>query len=674
VAQFRRLFSLIWKECRSWDATISEEQQQNIDELQDYLYDQPTLTIPRYLGTSAAGQSTVHVFADANPVSLGVVMYGSAEGSSDLQLLFAKSVLKGQRSVAELELDALVLASQLILKHLDPSDHRIVLWTDSQLNFHRLSVHTVNSLKFRQANKVIGIRHRLKSFQSSVRHISGKSNPADWLTKFKTEKFEWSRWIRLPVPEEYYDSELHHMLVQQVLLQQLDPELFQVIIKDLEEIDDLTILRQRYGLNKLIQAAQQKSWGPEIRTLMSGKPLTRKSSLGNFQYEIINDLLHTRLRTDSRTTRIMIPADSPLLRLLWSHDHRKNGHSGVNTLRARYLSVYYTRGVKQLFSRWTYLCAYCAYHHRRPTNPSFAPLQESRVLAPTRAFSHIGFDFAGPMRTTDGDRYILLANCFHTRAVLLFLLTEQTSHGIHCVLRRIVSRFGEPYSVYSDNASVFVKTDKVIKKLYKDLKILQDQLKWRFSFPGDPQSNGITEVMIGMVKKKLNGLAFPRMYTALELDTYLAEVEMVINNRPLFIHNHEVITPNHGIYGHSRHPMLQPIETVGEANSEHLHVQIRKKVHSFWNAWYSEYRDNLRHIQVGRQLPALQVGDKVLYMKGEISRTGQYPMGTVIHIYPGQDGNVRLVDLKMETGVVIHKRSIRQLIHFSSQGPEVVAD
>jgi len=135
-----------------------------------------------------------------------------------------------------------------------------------------------------------------------------------------------------------------------------------------------------------------------------------------------------------------------------------------------------------------------------------------------------------------------------------------------------------------------------------------------------------------------------------------------------------IITPNHGIYGHSQHPMLQPIETVGEANSEHLHVQIRKKVHSFWNAWYSEYRDNLRHIQVGRQLHALQVGDKVLYMKGEISRTGQYPMGTVIHIYPGQDGNVRLVDLKMDTGVVIHKRSIRQLIHFSSQGPEVVAD
>jgi len=221
---------------------------------------------------------------------------------------------------------------------------------------------------------------------------------------------------------------------------------------------------------------------------------------------------------------------------------------------------------------------------------------------------------------------------------------------------------------------VFVKTDKIVKKLYQDLKILQDRLSWKYSFPGDPQTNGITEVMIGMVKKKLRGLSFPRAYTALELETYLAEIEMIINNRPLFVHQEEVVTPNHGLYGVSQHPMIQPTGSVGEVNGDHLHVQIRKKVHSFWNAWYSEYRDNLRHIQLGRTAPVLHIGDKVMYLKGEISRAGQYPVGTVIEVYPGQDGNVRLVDLRMDTGVIIHKRSVRHLVHLSSQGPEVVTD
>ena len=101
-----------------------------------------------------------------------------------------------------------------------------------------------------------------------------------------------------------------------------------------------------------------------------------------------------------------------------------------------------------------------------------------------------------------------------------------------------------------------------------------------YSFPDDPQSNGITECMVGVVKKTLSNLTFAKDFGPLELETYLAEVTSIVNNRPLFKQDGNLITPSHLIMGRS----VRRLPTASNAHLERTdraYVQIQRCVNGF---------------------------------------------------------------------------------------------
>ena len=71
--------------------------------------------------------------------------------------------------------------------------------------------------------------------------------------------------------------------------------------------------------------------------------------------------------------------------------------------------------------------------------------------------------------------YLLLFTYSLSRAILLEVLSKQTTHKFIHALKGLISRRGRPKIIYSDNAKTFVATSTWIEKINKD-ELLQEYL------------------------------------------------------------------------------------------------------------------------------------------------------------------------------------------------------
>lgn len=669
VASLRRVFSKAWAVGKDWDAPVPEDLQKVVQSHIEYLQSR-SFAIPRWTRTTVSSRTHLHVFSDANLEAIGTVVYAQGDDSK-LRLLFSKSVMHRHRTPAEAELDAILLSAKLIRKHFPSEEFDITLWTDSELNYHRLKTRTANDLKYRQAVKVIQIRDLLLPYHHTICHVPGKINSADLMTKFSIKNFDFDQWISREVPP----GTLEVTSLSASVTVDTDPDQCptnsDTILQEIDQAVSLATLQDKFPIGDIIKSVQWNSWPKEMRAFQLGHSLPPKSVLGNFYYEFSNGLLCTKMRIDSAHLRIVLPASSRLVFLLWQNEHLRQGHPGVAAVRAAYLASYFTPGTRRLFQLWSDGCAACAYQRRRPTRLPDAPLPAYRTTAPGQVFSHIGMDFAGPIGTSDGKRFVLVLNCLHARAVWLKALTSQDANSIHCALRMFVADHGSPKSVYSDNATGFVRANAVISALYRLAPDVAKRMGWKFSFPRDPQSNGATEVMVRAMKKTLYGFDLPQYMTALDLETFLAEAQSVINNRPLFVDGDEVVTPNHFIYGRTTSLMVQPDLPADDSLSSRTHVQIRKKVRAYWNKWSVEYLDHIRDQQLGTMPSSISVNDRVVYKDRKVDQNGIWPTGKVCKVYPGEDGLVRLVDVEFDDGSVVTRRPVRSLVLLATAPGEV---
>ena len=73
----------------------------------------------------------------------------------------------------------------------------------------------------------------------------------------------------------------------------------------------------------------------------------------------------------------------------------------------------------------------------------------------------------------------------------------------------------------------------------------------------------------------------------------------------------------------------------------------------FWTRWMREWLPglNARHkwLQVQRDV---QIGDVMLVISLDTSR-GNWPLGRVIKVYPGEDGHVHVVKIQVRDGTLI---------------------
>ena len=100
-----------------------------------------------------------------------------------------------------------------------------------------------------------------------------------------------------------------------------------------------------------------------------------------------------------------------------------------------------------------------------------APLPDSRVQIPLRAFARMAVDFAGPFITIQGrgkkrqKRYLCLFTCLACRAVHLEMAYGLDTDLFLKAFFRMTNRRGYPIEIVSDNAGNFSAAEKELKEL-----------------------------------------------------------------------------------------------------------------------------------------------------------------------------------------------------------------
>ena len=372
------------------------------------------------------------------------------------------------------------------------------------------------------------------------------------------------------------------------------------------------------------------------------------------------------------THPLLLSTASHTVKLLVRESHIRSMHAGPSTMLARLATTYHIPGVKRLLKGISRTCVRCQRAYARTSQQFMGELPAPR-LRPSRPFNNTGLDFAGPFTIKEGNKrkpvqhkaYVCIYVCFCTKAVHLDLVSDMTTDAFIASLRRFVALYGAPAHIYSDNGSNFIGANTELSAL-QDLFNAPDNkevlhqfafnknFQWHFTPSKAPHFGGLWEAAVKSMKVLLRKVVGEHVLRTDEMVTILYEAAAILNSRPLApLETHDTdgvtpLTPGHFIHGtgpsslpHDRE--ASPVSTYGKRwrLTQYLSNEL-------WRRWRKEY---LVHLQGRAKWKSPQqnvcVGDLVL-LKDDDWFSKSWPLGKVTAVYPGTDGRVRAVDIRIK--------------------------
>lgn len=231
--------------------------------------------------------------------------------------------------------------------------------------------------------------------------------------------------------------------------------------------------------------------------------------------------------------------------------------------------------------------------------------------------------------------------------------------------------------MYSDNGTNFVSAASTMKEFYlaylsqnHQKKITEfvnsECIQWHFNPPGSPHFGGLYESNIKSMKTHLYKILQDTKLNYESFNTLLVQVEGVLNTRPLSPmstspDDFNPITPFHLLTGRSGTSIYEASLENIPANRLDQFQHRQLIITHFWRRWSREVLPELQ-----RRTKWMSQGPKVI-KKGELvllSDTNtppfQWPMGRIQELFPGADGVVRVVLVKLPNGNTV-KRAVHKL-------------
>ena len=369
---------------------------------------------------------------------------------------------------------------------------------------------------------------------------------------------------------------------------------------------------------------------------------------------------------------IILPRKSWVTKLIVKdfHEHGKHAAGTNQTLAALAARNWIIAG-REVIREWEKECAECRRRKAKACQQVMAPLPISRLTTSLRAFTKTAVDFGGPFITVQGrgkrrlKRYLCLFTCLATRAVHLEVAFGLDTESFLNAFYRMASRRGHPEEMYSDNGTNFKGADKELKSLISQLgtdKIKESSankgIQWHFNPPLAPHFGGAHESMIKSAKKAINAILGNADITDEELITAVTGAEGLINSRPLTYQSANPaddvpLMPNHFLHGQIGGQFAPTSADETQYNPRKRWRRIQELVRHFWHRWLREWLPALSSRKKWYQERRdLQIGEVVLVVSPDTAR-GNWPLGRIVEVYPGQDGRVRVAKIQVGQSTVV---------------------
>ncbi|XP_062713271.1 uncharacterized protein LOC134290217 [Aedes albopictus] len=371
---------------------------------------------------------------------------------------------------------------------------------------------------------------------------------------------------------------------------------------------------------------------------------------------------------------IIMPRQDPITKLLLDWYHRKYRHANNETIVNEVRQRFYIPKLRVEVRSATRRCQWCRVYKVKPMAPKMAQLPRIRITPFLRPFTFVGIDYFGPYFVKVGrssvKRWVALFTCLTVRAIHMELVYGLTTDSCKKAIRRFIARRGAPQEIYTDNGTNFVGAS---RELQNELRVINTTMssaftdantKWRFNPPAAPHMGGCWERMVRSVKAAMGSLPTIRKLDDEEYLTLLAEVEHMINSRPLtFVplddEQQESLTPNHFLMLNSsgiRQAVKAPTDAKNALKTGWNLVQHMLDI--FWRRWIAEYLPVIaRRGKWFQDVPSIKQG--MLVIIADEGNRNEWMRGRVVRTYPGRDGVVRKADVETPSGVL--SRSVHKL-------------
>ena len=434
---------------------------------------------------------------------------------------------------------------------------------------------------------------------------------------------------------------------------------------------------------QIIKQTQEIVFPKEMSALKKGKPVPKTSSLLKLNPMLENGVMrsNTRLRNADPISKdvkfpIILPKKNHVTNLVVKYHHESEHHEmgvnfTINHLREKYLVVHARQEVKRCVSS----CAECSRRFRiRPKTQQMAPLPGNRLEMTGRPFENCATDYGGPYitkqerRKVRAKRYLCLFLCLQTHCCHLEMATSLDVSGFMNALVRMTARRGWPKKMLSDNGTNFVAAEKGIRALVAQLDQKQIEratankgITWYWNPPVAPHFGGVFESMIKSAKRAIAAVLPNADVDDEELQTIFTGVESLLNSRPLTTISDDpndelVLTPNHFLLGQMGGDIVPENVDTTVFNAKNRWRRIQELVRHVWKRWMKEY---IPHIGSRKKWFSsqknLKVGEVVVVIDADMARR-DWKVGRIEQVYPGNDGLVRVVDVK------VHGRTLRRPI------------
>ncbi|XP_059223205.1 uncharacterized protein LOC131996995 [Stomoxys calcitrans] len=709
----------------NWDESLPLDMYNNWVEYRGKLKGVEDIAVPRYVLSDNFCRVEMHGFADASKRAYGCCIYirtVAEDGRITVRLWSAKSrvaPLKTQ-SLPRLELLAAELLSELVCKTKAnfPLDiNGTYLWTDSEIVLDWLSEHPSHWNTF-IANRVSSIQEQCKT--AIWRHVPSKLNPADIISRgayafelhdsiwFTGPQFLLKYYCDWPVNKTRQKrSEVEEERVRSPvsLLVQAEKPVFVSWMERHSDVQKLlrlvTLLRFAFrklkpesesldeSLMRIVYALQQHYFREEFAILSKQRDLPASSKYKSLSLFIENEnavplirvggrLANANLPYDSKH-QILLPTDSKLVKTYVRHIHRTHYHASTQALMALLRQRFWIPHARKLVRSVVGSCLHCFRYRPKVCNQLMGDLPVSRVSV-ARPFTVSGVDFCGPFITTVNLRgarttksYVAVFICFCTKAVHMEVVSDLTAKAFIAALKRFVARRGLCAQLFCDNATNFVGARRELKEMrqiFFDQQVqnkisaycIAKNIEFHHIPPRSPHFGGLWEAAVKSAKYHLNRVFGESHLTFEELSTVVAEIEAILNSRPLTTMSNDpndesVLTPGHFLTGGPIAGIAEPILDAKEWSYKDRWLRVSAIQQHFWKRWSMEYLHELQQkVKWTKKQKNLEVGELVLVAEDNLPPK-QWLLGRVVSVHKDAKGVVRVAEVKTKNG------QIRRAIH-----------